>query len=82
MTLAQIRVQLRDANQCRPPETRASLLSLEEEGKVDSEQLFSRTPVFFLPHRPPRGAVLTQAAAVPKINIAPRTWFSSLGVAA
>ncbi|WP_426106420.1 hypothetical protein [Massilia sp. TSP1-1-2] len=83
-TLFQIRDAIQSNHKIRPSEIRASVLALTADELIDSEQLGdSLSRVFFLPHRPPRGAVLTPANQVPRIAaIAPRQWFSALGLAA
>ena len=63
---------------------RKTIVALEDEEVLDSDQPPTRDRVFFLAGRRPRtGVRWVQAADVPRIApIAPRPWFSALGAVA
>jgi hypothetical protein len=84
LTMFQIRDTIRAEHQYTPTEIRAAVLALLADELLDCEQLNGApTRVYFLPHRPPNGVVWIPAHQVPRITaIAPRQWYSPLGLAA
>jgi hypothetical protein len=62
---------------------RDAVEQLEANGVLDYEQGRSDIKTYFLPTQPPRPRVVrVSAASVPPLHMAPRTWLSSLAVAA
>ena len=80
---AQINSLARRAHQYKPLEVRGALAALEDAGYIASDlRPGTRSLVYFIAGQAPSRCCVVPASEAPRILMAPRTWYSGLGVAA